>query len=215
MIGGGKGRIWESGWWRGIALAGAAGALLWIGAFLRFAAELPRHMPAAAEESDGIVVLTGGAARIDVGLELLAAKKAKRMLITGVSPGLGKADVQARGGDPDLFACCIDIGFAADTVGNAQESAAWAEAAGFKRLRIVTASYHMPRSLLEFQRRLPDAELVAHPVFPEHVKLDGWWLWPGTALLLAGEFQKYLAALARARAAALLAPRSPKTSGGA
>lgn len=215
MIGGGKGRIWESGWWRGIALAGAAGALLWIGAFLRFAAELPRHMPAAAEESDGIVVLTGGAARIDVGLELLAAKKAKRMLITGVSPGLGKADVQARGGDPGLFECCIDIGFAADTVGNAQESAAWAEAAGFKRLRIVTASYHMPRSLLEFQRRLPDAELVAHPVFPEHVKLDGWWLWPGTAALLAGEFQKYLAALARARAAALLAPRSPKTSGGA
>jgi hypothetical protein len=72
----------------------------------------------------------------------------------------------------------------------------------------------MPRSLLEFQRRLPDTELLAHPVFPEHVKLDGWWMWPGTAALLAGEFQKYMAALARARATALLAPAVTRTAGG-
>ena len=215
MIAGRKRQLDWSGWPRRLALAAAAFVLLWIGALLRFAAELPRHVASLAEESDGIVVLTGGAARLDVGLELLAARKAKRMLITGVNPGLGKADMQARSGNAALFECCIDIGFAPDTVGNAEESAAWAKAAGFKRLRVVTASYHMPRSLLEFQRRLPDVELLAHPVFPEHVKLERWWMWPGTAALLAGEFQKYLAVLARARGAALLALFAPQASGGA
>lgn len=215
MIPGGKRPLEWTGWLRGLGLAAAAAALLWFGALLRFAAELPRHVANSAEESDGIVVLTGGAARLDVGLELLAAKKAKRMLITGVNPGLGKADMQARGGNAPLFDCCIDIGFAPDTVGNAEESAAWAQAGGFKSLRVVTASYHMPRSLLEFQRRLPGIELLAHPVFPEHVKLERWWMWPGTAVLLAGEFQKYLAALARVRGAALLAPIWPQSTGAA
>jgi uncharacterized SAM-binding protein YcdF (DUF218 family) len=202
-----------SGWPRRLALAAAAFLLLWIGALLRFAAELPRHVASLAEESDGIVVLTGGAARLDVGIELLAAKKAKRMLITGVNPGLSKADMPARSGNAALFDCCVDIGFALDTVGNAEESAAWAKTNGFKRLRVVTASYHMPRSLLEFERRIPDVALLAHPVFPEHVKLDRWWMWPGTAALLAGEFQKYLAVLARARGAALLAAVVPQAGG--
>ena len=202
----------DAGWPRSLMLAAAAGVLLWFGAFMRFAAELPRQVTNDAEESDGIVVLTGGAARLDVGLELLAAGKAKRMLITGVNPGIGKTDMQARSsGHASLFECCIDIGFAADTIGNAQESAAWAQAGGFKRLRVVTASYHMPRSLVEFQRRLPGVALLAHPVFAEHVKLERWWMWPGTAALLAGEFQKYLAALARARAAQALAPLWPDT----
>jgi len=41
--------------------------------------------------------------------------------------------------------------------------------------------------------------LIANPVFPESVKLEGWWRWPGTASLMAVEFDKYLVSLARAR----------------
>ena len=61
-------------------------------------------------------------------------------------------------------------------------------------MRLVTASYHMPRSLMEFRRVMPDVRLIAHPVFPAHVRIDAWWRWPGTASLLAGEYIKYLVA---------------------
>ena len=72
-------------------------------------------------------------------------------------------------------------------------------AEGYLSLRIVTASYHMPRSLIEFRRVLPYAGLVANPVFPAHVKLDRWWAWRGTTLLVADEFNKYLFSLVRSR----------------
>jgi uncharacterized SAM-binding protein YcdF (DUF218 family) len=189
-------------WAPRLALAITAATLVWFGALLQFTAMLPRGAP-ALEASDAIVVLTGGAARVEVGINLLAAGKAKRLLISGAKAGTTKADLMAgapKGGTwAEMFECCIDLGFAVDTVGNAEETAAWAKANGVRSLRIVTASYHMPRSLLEFHRRMPDAELIPHPVFPEHVKLDQWWRWPGTAALLTGEFDKYVIALVRVR----------------
>jgi uncharacterized SAM-binding protein YcdF (DUF218 family) len=84
-----------------------------------------------------------------------------------------------------------------DTRGNAVETAAWIREQGFGSLRLVTANYHMPRSLLEFRHAMPDIEIVPHPVFPENFKQDEWWLWPGSASLLASEYSKYLVALLR------------------
>ena len=54
----------------------------------------------------------------------------------------------------------------------------------------------MPRSLLEFRVAMPEVDIVPHPVFPDHVKLDAWWRWPGTAVLIAGEYNKFLVAFA-------------------
>ena len=187
-----------------LALAIGVAALLWLGAFLRFAGDLPRQVADPAQPTDGIVVFTGGAVRLDVGLDLLAQGKAKRLFISGVNPATTRSAMQAVAGRAELFECCVDLGFAAaDTVGNAIETAVWADAAGYRSLRVVTAGYHMPRSLVELRRRLPGVALVAHPVFPEHVKLDRWWSWPGTAGLLVQEFHKYVFALARARIEAL------------
>ena len=67
----------------------------------------------------------------------------------------------------------------------------------FTSLRLVTSGYHMPRAMMEFRSAMPSATLVAHPVFPEHVKVEHWWRYRGTAGLIAGEFTKYLWALAR------------------
>ena len=69
----------------------------------------------------------------------------------------------------------------------------------FTSLRLVTASYHMPRSLLLFRRTMPEVRIAPHPVFPGHVHLDDWWRWPGTARLLASEFNKYVASLVTLR----------------
>ncbi|MDP6952784.1 MAG: YdcF family protein, partial [Alphaproteobacteria bacterium] len=72
--------------------------------------------------------------------------------------------------------------------------AAWMAKEGYRSLRLVTAAYHMPRSLLEFHRAMPDLRLIPHPVFPDSVRLDAWWRHPGTVALLASEYAKYLLA---------------------
>ena len=98
---------------------------------------------------------------------------------------------------PNELACCISVGYRADnTAGNARETAEWVEKQGLKSIRLVTASYHMPRSLLEFHRAMPDVRIVPHPVFPPRFKGSRWWLWPGTAALLSSEFGKYVIARA-------------------
>ena len=66
-------------------------------------------------------------------------------------------------------------------------------------MHLVTASYHIPRSLLLFQRAMPEVRLQANPVFTEHVKLANWWFFPGTMKLLALEYSKYLISLLRVR----------------
>lgn len=179
-------------------------AALWFGGFLHFAADLPRR---AADDrtTEAIVVLTGGANRLDEGLDLLIRDRARLLLISGVDRDTTAAHLQARSGTaPEKFACCVAVGYEAqDTEGNAVETALWVRENGLSSLRLVTAGYHMPRSLLLFHAAMPDVEIVPHPVFPDHVKLDEWWRWPGTARLLLVEYGKYLWSLLSVRLAGL------------
>jgi uncharacterized SAM-binding protein YcdF (DUF218 family) len=118
--------------------------------------------------TDGIVVLTGGSERVATGLRLLSADLAPRLLISGAHPEAGLAGiVTAAGHDPARFGGRVAVGRAAATTrGNAVETAAWARAEGVRSVRVVTASYHMPRALLELRRALPGVELVPHAVVP-------------------------------------------------
>ena len=94
----------------------------------------------------------------------------------------------------------MTLGYEADdTHGNAMESARWIGEQGFRSLRLVTATYHMPRGLLEFRRAMPEIEIVPHPVFSPRFKQEDWWRWPGSASLLATEYSKYLLAFLGAR----------------
>lgn len=188
--------------WR--LLLGLALALLfvWFGGLLAFTSALPSSVEAPQRRTDAIVVLTGGAERLDAGLKLLIDGRAGKLLISGVDPATTAASLQARSAqEPEIFKCCVDLGhLAQNTEGNAIEAALWAERQGHASLRLVTAAYHMPRSLLLFRQAMPRVDVVANPVFPEHVKLDRWWLYPGTARLLAVEYSKYLVSLVRIRA---------------
>ncbi|MDP6833244.1 MAG: YdcF family protein [Alphaproteobacteria bacterium] len=186
---------------QGIFLAVAAVVLLWLGGFLLFSAQLPRQPVAHANVSDAIVVLTGGQGRLQVGLHLLSAGKGGKLLVSGVKTGISAAELQANStATSDLFSCCVDLGYQAhDTWGNAIEAALWIRRHGFQSLHLVTASYHMPRSLLLFQQAMPKVSLQANPVFSERVKLANWWRFPGTMKLLAVEYSKYLVSLLRVR----------------
>lgn len=150
--------------------------------------------------ADAVVVLTGGEARIAAGLELLAAGRGRRLLVTGVNRAIPTPIDLARhvGGRETLFRCCVDIDHQAlDTVGNAEEALRWAASYGFESLVVVTSAYHMPRSLAEFSIAMPHVKLVAHPVPSRHYRIDDWWRHPSTARLLASEYVKFLASSVR------------------
>lgn len=58
--------------------------MVWALGFLWFTVALPQ--PAGDEKTDGVIVATGGAGRIDQGLAVLDQGLAPRMLVTGVDP---------------------------------------------------------------------------------------------------------------------------------
>jgi uncharacterized SAM-binding protein YcdF (DUF218 family) len=99
----------------------------------------------------------------------------------------------------DLRDCCIVLGHAADnTRGNADETLAFMMSEGYLSLRLVTAHYHMPRSLLLFTELVPPMiDVIPYPVDPDTVSLQDWWQRPGTASLLLMEYNKYLYARLR------------------
>jgi len=131
--------------------------------FALFVREARGHGPAQGAQADAVVVLTGGPGRVATAVALLEDRRGARLLISGVNPGSPVADIAAAAGASDaLFECCVDVGAeAADTVGNAAETARWAAARGYDSLIVVTNTYHMPRALLELQAAMPDTRLVA------------------------------------------------------
>ena len=134
--------------------------------------------PAAREPAAGIVVLTGGPERVETGLLLLLGRPDGHLLVSGVGPEAGFADLLRVAGprlaaagpggpDPAELEERTALGReATSTRGNAREVAAWARAAGLGEITVVTAGFHMPRALLELRRALPGAAFRPHPVGP-------------------------------------------------
>lgn len=186
--------------------------VFWFAGLVWFVTKVPGGGPAAETPTDAIVVLTGGTGRLDMGLRLLESGSAKQLFVSGVARGVDVAALlRVAQRAPKELECCISVGYQADdTAGNAEETAAWVDGRGFKSIRLVTASYHMPRSLAEFRHAMPEIHLVPHPVYPPLFKRNEWFLWPGTASLLASEFNKYLiAAAGRSGRAALNIGQTP------
>ena len=161
--------------------------------FVAFVTSLPKT-PHDLRHVQGIVTLTGGNARVDSAVALFEKGVGERLLISGVNPQTTKAELKILSHGKTRFDCCADLGYAAeDTFGNAKEAAAWARFHHYSRLLVVTARYHMPRSLSEFQALMPDATLIPYPVDPESIHLEGWWHNPRALRVLHGEYAKYLA----------------------
>jgi len=152
-------------------------------------------------KADGIVVLTGAAARIPDAIELLATERGKRLLITGVYRATSAREIARL--TPlysKYFTCCIDLDRSAlNTFGNALETKRWARQHNFNSLIVVTSNWHMPRAMAELEHQLPDVTLIAFPVTSEKLKTEPWWSNLDTARLLFGEYLKYVFAQARMR----------------
>ncbi len=177
----------------------AALAVVWLGGLVWFTRSIPGQVADSDSATDAIVVLTGGSLRVQSGLALLAGGKAKKLFVSGVYHSTDvTALLRVARQSPDPVACCVVLGHEADnTLGNAVESAQWMRQEGFRSLRLVTASYHMPRSLLEFSRAMPEARIIVNPVFPERARPGSWRARVGTDAATLVEYHKYLLALAR------------------
>lgn len=183
-----------------VCLAGIVTGGYLFGGFVRFAQEVAElSVPARVERADGIVVLTGGAMRLDQAIGLLKEGRAERLLISGVNPEIGiSALSRLTGTDRALFDCCVDLDYdALNTIGNAEMTGRWARARGFDELILVTSDYHMPRTLMTFDRFAHVPVIRPYPVaradlWSEHSVPSGF----GLKVLLT-EYAKFLAARVR------------------
>lgn len=138
-----------------------------------------------AQKTDGVAVLTGGPGRTARGLQVMQADSAKRMLISGVDRVATPEEVRlAAGISPDMFRCCVDLGFVAeDTRSNAAEVASWVRLHRLQSVRLVTASFHMPRARAEIAARLGPGVRIVPDGVPQEKPL---WL-------MGEEYLKFLA----------------------
>ncbi len=170
-----------------LAIASSA----WAAGLVWFAMTIPRDVMDIETHTDAIVVLTGGSERIDTGLKLLAEGRAEQLYISGVGGPTKAPELVARTASDPQLGERVAIGNAINTPGNAAETAEWVHTHHISSIRLVTASYHMRRSLLELGAAMPEIKIIPHPVFPANVKSNDWWRWPGTASLIAREYTKF------------------------
>jgi uncharacterized SAM-binding protein YcdF (DUF218 family) len=177
---------------------------IWLGGFLWFTFQIPRPPLNDERPADAIIVLTGGAGRLEHGLKLLAEGKGKALFVSGAGEGTTVADVIAKA-SPEVHQTLqgmakppIFLGHQAEnTIGNAEETAQWITDARYKTIRLVTANYHLPRSINEFREMMPGLVIIPDPVFPVDYDFNSWWRDPGTRTLLFAEYHKYLASRLR------------------
>lgn len=183
-----------------LRLGALCGVLLVLG-FAGFVWLLPTRQVVLDRDADGIVVLTGGTSRVPDALELLAAHRGKRLLISGVNPGTTIADIARENPSYEgLFGCCVDLDYSAvNTLGNAVQARLWAADHDFHSLIVVTSSYHMPRALAELSHQLPNIALVPYPVLSDRLRTEPWWSNGDTTRIVVSEYLKFLFAELRMR----------------
>lgn len=167
---------------------------VWSLGLIWFIDSIPASPQSPTQKTEAIVVLTGGSLRFETGLKLLEKGLAEKLFVSGVHKGVDVQELlRISRQTPGQLDCCVFLGYEADnTQGNALETAQWMAKHNIKTIRLITGGYHMPRSLSELKYVLPKTEIILHPVFPDHVKLDEWYKWPGTTALIVGEYNKTL-----------------------
>lgn len=173
------------------------GIVVWFILLQGFLARIPQTPQKNLKRSDVIIVLTGSTGRIARGVELFKLGMADRLFISGVSRD---ADISAELAEipQNRRNCCVTLGYAApDTRGNALESARFIEANRLRSMILVTADFHVPRSLLEFKRVLPNTVIIAEPVINYSFHNSQWWQHRKSLFLILREFHKYTRARLR------------------
>ena len=150
--------------------------MVWLCGFIRFAQTIPTAPSDLTTRTDAIVVLTGGSNRLNAALELLDDNKGEKLLISGMGKGITLENLKQLDELPHGHISALEdriiLGYIAEnTRGNAEETAIWMQLEEYKTIRLVTANYHIPRSILEFSTIMPEIAIIPHPVNPDNVNV--------------------------------------------
>ncbi len=178
-------------------------ALVWAAGFGLYYFQIEPLPKDSGEPCEALVVLTGSAGRIESGFKLLEEGRAPRLFITGVGDDrhsekflehyVPSAALRAKLEQPGVLS--IDRK-ATSTFENAEQTKIWLQDKEYSDFCLVTAQYHMPRSLLVFQNAMPDKNWIP-------IATVGWDVKPLEIFqrrvifeILAREYHKWLVVLA-------------------
>lgn len=173
-------------------------AALWLTGLQWFTRSILVSTPPDPRPADAIVVLTGGSNRIETGFGLLKQGLGKKLFISGVYRGVDVKELLEKSkqeGDAGMD-CCVVLGEAEDTMGNARETAAWLKEQHYTSFYLVTANYHMARATLAFSVFAPSLSVIPWPVIPQKLDMPNWWRSEPQRGLILREYSKYLVTLA-------------------
>lgn len=161
-----------------------------------FAKNVPTVPIREARATDGIVVLTGGAMRLEKGIAILNSKPNTKMLISGVGEQTNLQAIEANL-NPSvamLYPDKIELGYGArNTHENAIEVSKWVAINKIRSFYLITSNLHMQRSLLEFERRMKNTEIIAIPVFPPNApNTQDIFFSVNNFTTIAREYNKYI-----------------------
>lgn len=199
----------RKGWARFLTFLSVGTLSLLVGGFIAFAQYVDRlRQPDMFPAADGIVVWTGkGGGRLQTGAFLLEMQRGERLLISGVHEDNGLAEIKdITGLSTELAECCLDLDYEAkDTIGNARETASWAQALDYDHIILVTSAYHMPRAKVEIAAAAGRIRISPFPV--ERADNRKWYKSADRTKRLLQEYSKLLLAYARGRDADVNPPQ--------
>ena len=177
---------------------GCIALLIWAAGYGLFIASILFSAPQKPEtKTEALVVFTGGDNRIETGLQLLTAGLSKNLFISGVHPDVSMQRIRKKWKaiDGRLPKCCIALGYKAETTyQNAYETRDWVLENDYKSVRLVTADYHMNRSLIELKHALPEnIEILAHPIKQSNIRPKDTYFWHVTFIEYHKTLMRFLA----------------------
>ena len=156
--------------------------------------------------SSKVVILTGGTNRIKEGFEVIYKLDKKsitnlKVLVSGTGKGFSKLSLQEKlnpGFDLRLIECCVELdSVSQNTYSNAIETSKWVSKNNIEEILLITSNYHIPRSILEFQNKMPNLKILYYPIIPKKHQINKWLKSFETFSLIFIEYCKYIIANVR------------------
>ena len=174
-------------WLMLLALLWAAGFAL----FARYASQFEGPTIPNGEVYDAALVLTGGAGRLQAAADMLKRNRVRHVFVSGVHRDVTASDLQVMLNLPETLAtCCLFIDKRAkNTWQNAEEAMRWVTGMQARSVVLITADYHMPRSLYLFMSEAKERGAWPTEVLPYGVDTGA------SIANLFVEYHKYLLSL--------------------
>ena len=181
--------------------------ILWFVGLFNYKEKIVTLRKSSFVQATNIVILTGGSNRIKDGLKIIknlenSAIINTKLLISGTGKGFTISNVKKllpKNKSLNIFLkCCIELdNKSQNTHSNAIETLKWAKKKNIKTFILITSNYHMPRAVLEFKARMPNFEIITHPITPKKHDISNWMHSFETFSLIFIEYSKFLIAISK------------------